>query len=245
MRTGISLGLVLLLGACAIRDPRWDGLDPKAREALRTIRKEKPHVYDPEAFRRLWLALSEEDRAHIRREDLVGTDGYLYRPSKVERSRGRPFDDLKLAWIVDTGTNDPGEIDLYADDEVSVSLGFYGVDYVPRFLNFVPDEAALEWREQHWTRTFLPRAIGFNAGVGGGTTSAGTGDQVLFAVVNLGLFVEWFDFLGLEVGTLFGISPDSALDSTQNDDSAYYYGVRLDTGRLGAWTRATWKRWTD
>ena len=46
-------------------------------------------------------------------------------------------------------------------------------------------------------------------------------------------------------GIMYGISPDGSLDSTSRDDTAYYYGVRLDVKEFKKWFGAWVKTWNS
>lgn len=237
---------VCLGGACAVPNPAWDGLRDESRAALRRLARNRTEsLYDAGRVRRELNALVPEDRAAILHRNLLEKDEFLYAPGVVETTRANAFSSLRFSWIVDTGTTDPGEIDLFEDGKPAVSIDLYGVDLVPCWFNFVRTEEELRWRHEHWYRHLIPRAVGLNVGIGGGTTQAGNDEQVLFGLFSAGLFVEWLDFLGFEAGHLFGLSPDGDLNATQRDDSAWYYGIRLDVARFQSWGRAIWRRGTS
>ena len=144
-------------------------------------------------------------------------------PQCVKTWRSHAFDEIKVSRVLDTGEDSPGEIDLFEDNELAGGLTLVGVDYVPKFFNwaFSPEEV----ENKKW---WVPRAVGLNVSLGVGTTVAGTDNEVVVGLGSIGIFVELFDFVGIEYGVMYAISPNKELDSTQRDDTAFYYGLRFN-----------------
>jgi hypothetical protein len=195
-----------------------------------------------------------------------------YTPDPVETLRSTSFKKLTIAKVWDTGTDDPGEIDLYEDDEIAGDLSFVGGDLV-LWNNSAETRESKDLRERakeeqkklidNWKaggtppysvkvpdpevearRWFTPTALGLTANVGVGTTVAGSEQSVVTAALTLGAFVEW-DFIGFEGGFAHAQSPDSSLDDTERDDSAWYFGLRINIDNAKDFFSALFGHWTD
>jgi hypothetical protein len=141
----------------------------------------------------------------------------------------------KFYYVEDLGTDDIGEIDLYKDNKISGDLSFLGLDYVP-------DCNVFNWTKGKKDPQIFLRGWGFHFDASIGTTLAGDEKVAVFSI-SPGIFLEITDFLALELGYVYGVSPDGRLDSTQRDDSALYYGVRLDWKRAVKFWDALVKSW--
>jgi len=248
---GLALTTMVTVCSCAISNPDWRRLSEESQRELRTLLKnESTTLYYTDEIRstldrmdKVMLADDEDvsEKEWVLNKNLLKEPEYLYRPGKVKRTKERSFSDLTFSIITDRGVDDPGEIDLFEDGELAVSIDFIGGDYVPDILNFVRTDEDVEWRSKRWYRQLIPRAIGFTANLGGGTTNAGTNSSAYFALLSGGVYLQWLDFLGIEAGYLFGISPEEGLNSSQRDDSALYYGIRVDVDRFQEWAKALWE----
>jgi hypothetical protein len=242
----VVLTLILMPTAmgCAIHNPEWkswrDGLTPVQRALVDDHREkvEAKAYHYPRAWKAYWDGLSTPGQRFLESKETqskMTVNRFLYEPKKVKEWSSRTFDKLNVSIISDSGVDDPGEIDLFKESKLALSLDLVGLAYVPEFLNFTEGDVGhrtrMEWRNACWYRSMIPRAIGATVNLGGSRTNAGDKD-VAFALVSGGVFVEWFDFLSIEGGYVWGYSPDGSLNSTQRDDGAYYYGLSFNVGRF-------------
>ncbi len=115
-----------------------------------------------------------------------------------------------LRTFFDRGTDDPGEIDLYDNGTLGLSLNFVSLDYM-------------------WV--FEKVNVGPSVSLGLSSASgSGTDDSAIF-FWGFGLRTTLKSStnvpVSFEIGYMQGISADEGLDSTQRDDSAIYVSIDI------------------
>lgn len=109
----------------------------------------------------------------------------------------------------DLGNDDEGEIDLYVNGHPQFSLQLLGIDFL--------------------TKTNIRFGLGFGAGFSKPSTNAADTDAVL-GILSGGLVLQLFKgSIRLEAGIVYGRSFKEALNKSQKDDSALYFGLSFPT----------------
>ena len=115
-----------------------------------------------------------------------------------------------LRTFFDTGTDDAGEIDLYENGTLGLSLNFVSLDYMWVFnkINVGPS-----------------LSLGLSSASGSGTDDS----AVFFWGAGLRSTLKGSSNvpISLEIGYMQGISADEKLDSTQRDDGAVYVSIDI------------------
>jgi len=111
----------------------------------------------------------------------------------------------------DTGKKDPGELDMFAGNEIGKEIN-----------------AQLKWitLDVYIPIPKLPESIGLN---GGADVSAYLDDEKEMWSWNVGLFARVSKFVRIEGGVVQVRSKAFGLDSSQRDDTALYVGVVTPT----------------
>ena len=109
----------------------------------------------------------------------------------------------------DLGNDEEGEIDLYVDGHPQFSLQLLGIDFL--------------------TKTNIRFGLGFGAGFSKPSTNDADTDAVL-GILSGGLVLQLFKgSIRLEAGIVYGRSFKEALNKSQKDDSALYFGLSFPT----------------
>lgn len=128
----------------------------------------------------------------------------------------------------DTGDDDVGEVDLYVNGKLAISVQLAGLDLAVRLRN-----SAVR--------------LGINGGTGISTATIGeycrtalvsgecpTGETVksetgAVLILNAGVFVQFRDLMRFEYGAIKGYSGIETASGSQRKDSARYFGISFNT----------------
>ena len=143
----------------------------------------------------------------------------FYRPANPGGFKVRFLSRLSFSSYFDQGPDDPGEIDVFEDGQLSVTASLIGVDYTPPFAN---------WSHRYWLS-----AIGVTTNLAFGSINLQEVPTTVF-IQNLGAFVELFPFLVLEGGGSYGITTASGLNWDTRDDFSLYVGARIQADGAAA-----------
>lgn len=143
--------------------------------------------------------------------------GWRYVPFQRARTSRpvtfRSLDNLGVTSFIDWGADKQGEIDIFNDGEVSISVSLVSVDVVPDALN---------WNHRHWLS-----GIGATGSLGFGAGAIDSGRTVPIYALSVGPFVEVFSFLTVEAGGTYSVTTASGLNWDTRDDSGFFAGARL------------------
>lgn len=250
MRAGLGWDLLVSLGAvafgcgsCVVRNPDWVALTSRlGADRIAVVRKHQAEVADqryqhPEAWRSYWDGLSDAEREFLHRpmtQKLLRTEEFLYRPTPFKSLRSHAIDSLTLFRAFPKGDTRAGEIEPFDGDEWNVSLDVLGLDWM--FWDMVRDGVGQHRRDEVVLWNLVPRAVG--VALSGGISSVPAGEKnVPLAIASAGLVVD-YDLFALEGGHVWGYSWDSSLNSSQNDQDAWYFGVRFDAVQVSRFGKA-------
>lgn len=168
-------------------------------EKIKAVEKAGKSKADAEKVLSTYLNAEELKIKNIREQLGFAKSGFAYR---VFTPSVRTF--------FDTGTDDPGEIDLYKNGTLGLSLNFISLDYMWGF------------KKANIGPTF---SLGLASASGEGTDES----VVFFWGAGLRTTLKGSTNIpvNFEIGYMQGISADEKLNSTQRDDGAIYVSIDI------------------